>query len=78
VLDPGEPIFGLPPRMVIAAIGFTGAVLGLLWLRRTTQVEGESRSFRSMATPERDRLAIVAVIVLVALVALIASVVLGR
>jgi hypothetical protein len=47
--DPKVSVFGLPAEVLIFALGVTGSVIGLLWMRSITHDEPERTSFRAMA-----------------------------
>lgn len=67
MFDSREQIFGLPPGMVVAAVGLTGLLIGFLWLRRIVEPDPETRIFAVYTrVRSRQRTALLAGLVLAA------------
>ncbi len=60
-----ELILGLPPGMVMAAVGLVGLLIGFLWLRRIVEPDPETRIFAVYTrVRSRQRTALLAGLVL--------------
>ncbi|MEO8469550.1 MAG: hypothetical protein ABI573_07790 [Chloroflexota bacterium] len=67
MFDSRELIFGLSHRMVVAAVGLTGLLIGFLWIRRIFQPDPETRIFAVYTrVRSRQRTALLAGLVLAA------------
>ena len=60
-----ELILGLPPGMVMVAVGLVGLMIGFLWLRRIVEPDPETRIFAVYTrVRSRQRTALLAGLVL--------------
>lgn len=67
MFDTREQILGLPPGLVVAAVGLTGLMIGFLWIRRIVEPDPETRIFAVYTrVRSRQRTALLAGIALAA------------